>query len=110
MANKIKDYGEGRFTFKCPGCKTEHIFFVNSPHWKKDSQGWTFNGDLVKPTFSPSLLNTWGRYADPNYKEVEGFENQSGICHLFVTNGQIQFCSDSTHELAGQTVEMINFD
>jgi hypothetical protein len=26
------------------------------------------------------------------------------VCHSFVTEGRIEFLSDSTHELAGQTV------
>jgi hypothetical protein len=28
------------------------------------------------------------------------------ICHSFVTAGHIQFLSDCTHEMAGQTVEI----
>lgn len=103
---KIKDYGEGRFGFHCPGCGHEHIYYVKSPHWYKDSQGWTFNGDFDKPTFNPSLLNTWGTFADPNWRPPEDAKGHSGRCHLFVTNGQIQYCGDCTHELNGQTVEM----
>lgn len=110
---KIKDYGEGQYGFFCPGCKHLHIYFVNSPHWTKDSQGWTFNGDMSNPTFSPSLLTTWGKNADPNWQEPEEDpvgecreKGWSGQCHLFVTNGQIQYCGDSTHELSGQTIEV----
>ena len=29
------------------------------------------------------------------------------VCHSFVTDGKIQFLGDCTHELAGQTVELI---
>lgn len=100
---KIKDYGEGRYGFYCPGCQHEHIYYVNSPHWTKDSQGWTFNGDFNNPTFSPSLLITWGRYADPNWQEPDDIapgqpSSWSGQCHLFVQNGVINYCSDCTHE------------
>ena len=31
-------------------------------------------------------------------------------CHLFVKNGQIEYCSDSTHSLAGKTVPMVDRD
>lgn len=104
---KIKDYGEGRFAFNCPGCGNEHVYFVNSPHWTKDSQGWQFNGDMEKPTFTPSLLNTWGTFADPNWKpDADAGPNHSGRCHLFVTNGMIDYYSDSTHHLAGQTIPL----
>jgi hypothetical protein len=59
-------------------------------------KGWTFNGDLERPTFSPSLL-------------VTGYLNKkhpNGICHSYITNGQIQYLGDSTHELAGKTIEL----
>lgn len=102
---KVKDLGEGRFLFECPGCNHPHLYFVKSPHWLKDSQGWFFNGDIENPTFTPSLLNRWGKHADPNYIE-SGFENESGICHLFVTNGMIEYCGDCTHELSGQTIPL----
>lgn len=114
---KIKDNGEGMFSFFCPGCGWAHVYYVNSPHWRKggDSKGWQFNGDLNNPTFTPSLLNTWGKQADPNFIEPEGERPDktgwSGRCHLFVTNGVINYCGDSTHELSGkQNVPMKDWD
>lgn len=32
------------------------------------------------------------------------------VCHSFVTDGKIQFLSDCTHDLAGQTVDMVDID
>lgn len=84
--NKIKDQTEGRYSFYCPGCEHDHIYYVNSPHWYKDTEGWHFNGDLENPTFTPSLLNTWNE----------------GRCHLYVTNGVINYCNDCTHEYNGK--------
>lgn len=57
--------------------------------------GWTFNGDIHRPTIAPSIL-------------VRGHRDEVGnfICHSFVTDGKIQFLSDCTHELAGQTIEL----
>jgi len=63
----------------CPGCDRAHGY---------DSR-WAFNGDLDRPTFTPSLV-------------VE----ESALCHSFVTDGRIQFLADSTHALAGQTVDL----
>ncbi|MCP8600812.1 anaerobic dehydrogenase, partial [Acinetobacter baumannii] len=31
-------------------------------------------------------------------------------CHLFLTDGKIQFLSDCHHELAGLTVDMVPID
>lgn len=70
------------YYFYCPGCKNYHVF---------DSR-WQFNGDLDKPTFSPSLL------CNPDHAERR--------CHSFVRDGKIEFLSDCYHELAGQMVEM----
>jgi hypothetical protein len=72
--------GGDHYLFFCPGCQRAHFF---------DSR-WTFNGDLVKPSFRASL-------------SVPG-------CHSFVTNGMIQFLPDSTHALAGQTVPMVPWE
>jgi hypothetical protein len=77
--------------FFCPGCKCEHGVWTS----KAASNGarWTWNEDMVKPTFSPSLLITF----ETTPKQV---------CHSFVRDGHIQFLGDSTHALAGQTVAL----
>ena len=77
---------EHLYTFHCPGCGRAHTVTV---YGKRNSQGatWGWNGDMVAPTFSPSL-------------------NVVGYCHSFVKDGFIQFLGDSTHELAGQTVAL----
>jgi hypothetical protein len=51
---------------------------------------------MESPTFTPSLL-------------VNAFHPPSR-CHLFITDGKIQFCGDCVHGLAGQTVEMVDVD
>lgn len=54
--------------------------------------GWSFNGDLDRPTFSPSIL------VYPSHKQ--------GRCHSFVRDGKIEFLGDCDHALKGQTVEL----
>lgn len=85
-------YGTGRaFLFMCPGCGCHHIF---QTHWNDGSPAWKWNGDFDKPTVHPSILVTT-KYPD-----------RTDVCHSFITNGRIQFLTDSTHALAGQTVEL----
>jgi hypothetical protein len=55
---------------------------------------WYFNGDFDKPTFRPSML------IYPN--------NLHGRDHFFVTDGRIEYLSDSDHALSGKTVDMID--
>lgn len=79
--------------FFCPGCNSVHGVVTNP-------RRWTWNGDLVRLTFSPSILVTYdGRDAGED-------DAPPTRCHSFVTDGRIQFLSDCTHVLAGQTVDL----
>lgn len=90
--------------FWCPGCKTHHIITVKRDADEHDIPAWSWNGDGDRPTFSPSILVR--HEAVPN--AGEGFEEwrSERVCHCFVRDGRIQFLSDCTHHLAGQTVEL----
>lgn len=73
--------------FMCPGCKELHALDTT----------WQFNGNLDKPTVSPSVL-------------VRGWLNEkfpNGVCHSFIKDGMIQFLGDCSHELKNQTVELL---
>lgn len=114
--SKVKIIGNTA-SFKCQGCKCFHSLNISG-----DGTSWGFNGDVDKPTFTPSVLARSGHYAS-QYKAgdscwctynaehpedyTEGFE--CSVCHSFVTDGKIQFLSDCTHALAGQTVEMLEY-
>ncbi|WP_336152118.1 DUF6527 family protein [Acinetobacter sp. 99] len=75
------------YFIECPGCKYLHPLHVGEQHKVR----WEFDGNLERPTFSPSLLVNGGH------------ANQ---CHSFIRDGQIQFLSDCHHELAGKTVDL----
>lgn len=81
---------------------------------------WTFNGNEAAPTFDPSLLvrsGHFGRadprpgncYCDAEARGIDCFGQTCGICHSFVRAGMIEFLSDSTHDLAGQTVPLPDY-
>lgn len=63
---------------------------------------WTFNGDYIKPTFSPSMNETVN-WPDSKYYQPE---HASRRCHFIIHEGFITYCGDCTHELAGQTLEL----
>ena len=87
----------GVYLFLCPGCNEVHQVHTATP---SDATGakWSFNGDVEKPTISPSLLVRWPDNIKPD-----------NVCHSFIKDGMIQFLSDCTHSLAGQTVELPDF-
>ena len=108
--------GTGSVYFMCPGCNEPHRVQVGAGPGPR----WTYNGNPEKPTFSPSILLKSGHYCEGQ----EGkdcwctYEARLGrkppfvckICHSFVTDGRIQFLSDCTHGLAGQTVDLPLWD
>jgi hypothetical protein len=108
---KLRKTNDDKLIFYCEGCKECHG--VNS--------GWTFNGDFDKPTFSPSILvrsikmtakgeSDYEEWCSLGYpKTNEPFDSIPTICHSFVTDGKIQYLSDCTHDLAGQTIELIDW-
>lgn len=94
-------YKEGKVTsyiFDCPGCGDNHEVTI-FPNQNAQGASWLFNGDVQKPTFSPSIVVQIQR------TEL-GLPNK--ICHSWVQNGKIRFVSDSTHRLRGQKVELPN--
>jgi len=83
------------YMIMCPGCKSGHMFDTNHPTQKRN---WGFNGDLMKPTFTPSMLV----YTGPGRHT----EHQ---CHSFVTDGRIRFLDDCEHDLKGKIVDLEPF-
>lgn len=73
----------------CPGCESIHMTHIGV---------WTWNGNPKAPTINSSIL------VHPIYRE-DGSEYKPR-CHFFVRDGMLEFLTDSTHALSGQTVSM----
>jgi hypothetical protein len=80
----------GGWIVECPACGYGHLF----------DKRWTFSGDVERPTFAPSMLVHENPMANP----------PGPRCHSFVRNGRIEFLSDCTHTMAGQTVDLPEID
>lgn len=81
--------------FHCPGCGYGHWFRTNAEGVTR-RPAWQWNGDIEKPTVTPSILVSVSK--------------PSARCHLFITSGKIQFLEDCFHHLAGQTVPLEPID
>jgi hypothetical protein len=82
--------GGAMLWFWCRACDTHHAVTVPpAPH------AWSWNGSVERPTIQPSILVNRGS-SNPT----------TPVCHSYVTDGRIQYLSDCTHALAGQTVEL----
>ncbi len=100
-------YGEGYFP--CDVSEATHVKLrTPGPFWtrmipvilkgkREGTNCWSWNGDTEKPTLKPSIL-------------TKGGEDFKVICHSWVNDGKIQFLADSTHEFAGQTVDLLEIE
>jgi hypothetical protein len=114
LSNILRDVEGNGLMFWCPGCQTSHLVY----HGVGSGPRWNWNENVDKPTFTPSILTRTGHYISShkigddcwctyNIKYPDRPSKfKCGICHSFVTDGRIQFLSDCTHELAGQTVDL----
>lgn len=73
---------------------------------------WAFDGNVDRPTFNPSVKITGkqrvivdGKWAGEWVRDANG-KAVDMCCHYFLHAGQLEFCSDSTHALAGKTVPL----
>lgn len=99
-------YPEGRgIAFWCPGCDAPVALPVEGP------RGWQWDGDVERPTLAPSVLRTGiARMTDEQHKQYLATgalpPRVPTRCHLFLRAGRIEFLSDCSHALAGQTVDL----
>jgi hypothetical protein len=85
--------------FWCPGCDDLHMV----------SDDWNVTGSGASLTIEPSILIYERQKLVNEDLEWEVLLSPENIttaprCHSFVRNGHIEFLSDCTHELTGQTV------
>ncbi len=112
IGKKLRSLQGGRVAFMCPGCRELHQVTV-----RHDGQNvgpaWGYNGNPDAPTFTPSVkvggkqivTDQNGTWTGEWVRGPDG-DALDRCCHSFVTDGRIQFLSDCTHALAGQTVNL----
>jgi hypothetical protein len=94
---------EGGFGHWCPGCGEMHVV----------PNRWAFDGNIEHPTFNPSVKITGVQTVVDEHGEWTGEWKRDAdgkllpyCCHYVLHAGQLQFCNDSTHALAGKTVPL----
>lgn len=112
VSNVLRQSTDG-YSYWCQGCGEMHGVRTDGPN-----AVWGFNGNVDRPTFTPSVLVTgghyvsshksgdkcWCTYAVEHPKRPVPFKCKR--CHTFITDGQVQFLGDCTHPLAGQTLPL----
>lgn len=87
---------------RCPACDTVHGIVIKWPG--QENKAWGFNGDLNKPTFTPSY-KLW--YPEEYYKNNPNEPRY--VCHSMITDGIIHYLDDCTHSMVNQSVELPDF-
>lgn len=111
LSKLLRDGEGGLLFFWCPGCDGAHSI----RHGVDTRPCWTWNGDVDKPTFTPSILVT-GVEAMTDDEHATWMRGgalpapRPMVCHSFVADGRIQFLGDCTHKLANQTVDLPDWD
>lgn len=102
VSSKLRRAEQG-YTHWCPGCAQPHVI----------PDSWTFDGNLESPTFSPSVKITGKKCVVDAHGEWTGEWVRDGAgnavdncCHYILTAGVLNFCGDSLHALAGQSVPL----
>lgn len=111
LSAKLRGVQGDGIMFWCPGCHCAHMVRTD----RSLSPCWGYNGNPELPTFTPSILvKGVKRLTDEQHAAFmrgEGLpEPEPMVCHMFVTDGNIQFLHDCTHALAGQTVPIPDWD
>lgn len=100
--NEVRSFDEPREVIRkslllwCPGCDDVHRVVT----WQATDQTgpvWTWDGNLEAPTIDPSILV---KYPTPE-------PHPRNVCHSYLRAGRWEFLSDCTHQMAGQTVDMV---
>lgn len=81
-----------------PGPFPNRILPVMIKGARQGTPNWTWNGSVTAPTLRPSVLTRGG-----------DIDNEV-VCHVWISDGQVQFLGDSTHELAGQTLPLLDIE
>lgn len=92
VSSKLVKVNDSLYRHYCPACNLMHPVHVNPPGEAGDK--WTWNGDVEKPTYSPS------------FKQSNWQVDRPKTCHYFIADGKLQYCTDSDHAFAGQTIEL----
>lgn len=103
MNKRIEKISNGYVHF-CPGCKDAHVI----------PDTWACDGNMDSPTFSPSVLLTGVKtLVDQDTGEWDWIVDRDGNytkepmrCHYVLTNGVLNYCSDSVHALSGLNIAL----
>ena len=93
---------KGGYLHWCPACEEMHVL----------PDSWKFDGNLERPTFHPSFKHEGcqiekvdGKWTGEWIRGADG-KPLPFVCHYVLTAGQLHFCADCTHSMAGKVVPL----
>lgn len=83
VSQYLRSASDGSHLHWCPACEEVHQL----------PKGWTFDGNVDCPTYSPSFKHWWTDHSVDPPKER--------VCHYTLTKGVLHYYEDSTHTTRG---------
>lgn len=83
----------------CPACDMTHGFRVDLDghgHYTEEQGTWSFDGNWMLPTFSPSMFANRDFWATPHHPS----------CHSFLENGIWRYLPDCSHRWADKELPL----
>ena len=84
-------------------CKCRPEGWHTFPKIGRPNATWTFNGDLEKPTFHPSMNECSNPSTSPDFNPRCSADER---CHFVISNGNITYQNDCSHNFKGQTMPL----
>lgn len=106
MKSKIERRGETDYlVFQPEGFPNQFMLPVITKGSRRDTNCWTWNGNLDKPTLKPSIKQT--------YTDMKGFKRQdyqptNTMIHFWLNDGVCQCLDDCTDGNAGNCMPLID--
>lgn len=106
----IELFDNGDAKFFCPACRMKHSVNLREG---RNQPVWGMSGTEEAPTLEGSVKVCYDHWSPPHvfgFPKPEKQELVKEVCHTQITDGQIHYYLDSTHALAGKTIQMVSID
>lgn len=84
----------------CPACGEVHNFSLKPT---ENGSCWRWNGNIVAPSFMPSMSITRMKPMDGKPQNAWPLVSR---CHYWLKNGKLEFLADCTHRMKGVTMSL----
>jgi hypothetical protein len=94
-------------TIHIPGPSEQITLPVILKGRREGTNCWSWNGSVDAPTLRPSVLTEGMQFLNVAEDAADPVNWRPFRCHTWINDGQAQFLDDCSHELRGQTLDLL---